>query len=374
MISNKKCTNEEFIEKSKRVFGDRYDYSKVEYKGNKIKVQLLCKKHGSFFVRPDTHLTRKAGCKKCAMIKIADLNKNKNWLNDFKSIHGDRYDYSKVEYKNNKTKVEIICKEHGSFFMRPNSHISQKQGCPKCSKKYNDRETFIESSILVFGNLYDYSKVEYKNSHEKVEIICEKHKSFFMCPKDHINQKQGCPKCGKISMSNKYRKNLNLLISQFKEINGDRYDYSKVEYKNNITKVEIICKEHGSFKQTAKSHLRGRGCPMCNSSKGELRIANFLTERNINFNTQQTFSKCLSENNNKLKFDFYLPEMNTCIEYDGEQHFRPIEHFGGDESFKKQKIRDAIKNNYCIENNIKLIRIPFDEYDNIESILSENNI
>lgn len=367
MISNKKCTSDEFIEKSKKIFGDLYDYSKVEYKNNKTKVQLLCTKHGYFFVRPDTHLTRKAACQKCAKIRTGNLNKNENWLNDFKSIHGDRYDYSKVNYVNNKIKVEIICREHDSFFMKPNAHTTQKQGCPKCSRKYKDRETFIEASIMIFGNLYDYSKVEYENSHEKVEIICKEHKSFLMCPKDHINQKQGCPKCGKISMSDKHRKDVNLLIDQFKEINGDRYDYSKVEYKNNSTKVEIICKEHDSFFQSPKSHLKGEGCPKCNISKGERRIMTYLDRLKIDYNYNYSFDDCRDKLT--LPFDFYLPEYNLCIEYDGEQHFRAIDWFGGNENFEKQKKRDYIKDIYCLDNKISLIRISYLEYNKINDIL-----
>lgn len=206
MISNKKCTTEKFIEKSKNIFGDLYDYSKVVYINNKIKVELICKEHGSFMKRPDEHLSRLSGCPVCGRIKIGLSHRNKNWLSNFISVHGDRYDYSKVQYINNRTKVEIICKEHGSFFMKPNLHFSSKQGCYKCSRKYNDRETFIESSKIIFGDLYDYTKVEYIDSHTKVDIICKDHGVFKMRPTDNINQKQGCPKCGKISMSNKNRK------------------------------------------------------------------------------------------------------------------------------------------------------------------------
>jgi len=367
MISNKKCTTEEFVKKSKSIFGDLYDYRKVEYVNNKIKVELTCKVHGSFLIRPDSHLSRKYGCKKCSNIKNGFLCRNKNWLNDFKYIHLDRYDYSKVNYVGNKIKVEIICKEHGSFFMKPNAHIGQKQGCYRCSRKYNDKETFIESSVTIFGETYDYSKVEYIDSHTKVELICKEHSSFHICPKDHINQKQGCPKCGKISMCNKSRKNIDLLISQFKELNGHLYDYSRVVYKNNNTKIEIVCKEHGSFLQTPKSHMRGDGCPKCSISKGERKIMMYFDKLNLNYEYNFIFNDCRDKN--PLPFDFYLPDYNTCIEYDGEQHFKPIDYFGGLESFCKQSERDNIKNKFCIDKNIKLIRIPFDRYNEIENIL-----
>jgi hypothetical protein len=367
MISNKKCTNDEFIEKSKKIFGDLYDYSKVEYINNKIKVELICKEHGSFFIRPDSHLTKKYGCKKCSYLKNGLLCRNKNWLSDFISIHGDLYDYSKVRYISNKEKVEIICKEHGSFFMKPNAHINQKHGCYRCSRKYNDKETFIESSLKIFGDLYDYSKVEYIDCRTKLEIVCKEHVSFFMRPKEHINQKQGCPKCGKISMSNKHRKDRDLLINQFIELNGDLYDYSKVEYKNNNTKVEIICKKHGSFLQTPKSHLRGDGCPKCNISSGERKILSYLENLGIEYSYNHTFEKCKYKL--PLPFDFFIPSYNLCIEFDGEQHYKPIEHFGGDNNFKKQIKRDQIKDKYCNDNKISLIRISYLNQNEISKIL-----
>lgn len=370
MTSNKKCSTKDFISKSKSIFGDLYNYSKVQYENNKVKVELICKNHGSFFVRPDTHLTRKAGCQNCARMKTGYLNMNKNWLSDFKSVHGDRYDYSKVNYKGNRVKVEIVCKNHGSFLMKPNAHISQKQGCPKCSEKYNDCETFIITSNIIFGNLYDYSRVKYINSHQKVEIMCKKHGSFLICPKEHINQKQGCPKCGKISMSNKLRKDIKILLNQFNNLNGDLYDYSNVNYVNNNQKIDIICKKHGLFKQSPKSHLRGDGCPKCKSSKGERNIMYFLEKNNIDYIYQKTYYDCISTIGNKLKFDFYLPDYNICVEYDGEQHFKPIDYFGGVESFNRQRERDITKNNYCLENNIKLIRLSFKDYDKIENILN----
>jgi len=367
MISTKKCTTENFIEKSKNIFGDLYDYSKVNYVHSKIKVELICKKHGSFLVRPNDHLNRNTGCQICSRIKIGLINRNKNWLNDFISVHGDRYDYTKVEYINNKTKVEIICKEHGSFFMKPNSHVIQKQGCYKCSRAYTDTETFIDASKNIHLEEYDYSNVKYEKSHKKVEIICREHGSFFMRPCDHINQKQRCPKCGKISMSNKHRKKISSLINQFIELNGDRYDYSKVEYKNNYTKVEIVCKEHGSFLQIPKSHLRGDGCPKCSNSKGERRISRFLDKINIDYLIEFKFDDC--RDILTLPFDFYLPNHNLCIEYDGEQHFKSIDWFGGQKNFERQQKRDYIKNMYCLNNKISLIRISYLDYEKIEDIL-----
>lgn len=356
-----------FIEKSKVIHNDKYDYSKVEYTNNKNKVEVICKEHGSFYIRPNCHLNNR-GCPKCGIKMGSEKRKNKNWLQDCLNVHGDRYDYTNVCYINSKTKVEIICKEHGPFFMKLNAHIYQKQNCPRCQKKVFNTNDFIKESTKIHDNIYNYSKVNYISCNLKVEIICNKHGSFFMRPSDHVNSKQGCPKCGKENMSKLKRKDIDILLEEFIKLNGDLYDYSLINYFNNNTKVDIICKEHGVFKQTPKSHLKGNGCPRCKSSKGERRIISFLTEKNIDFIFQKKFDECLSKN--KLSFDFYLSEQNICIEYDGDQHFKPINYFGGIEQFNKQKQNDKIKNKYCLDNKIKLIRIPFYKYDEIEKILT----
>ncbi len=138
--------------------------------------------------------------------------------------------------------------------------------------------------------------------------------------------------------------------------------------KNNRTKVKIICITHGTFEQIPNAHLNNQGCPKCNSSKGELKTEQYLKENNIQFENQKTFPNC--KNKLPLPFDFYLPKHNICIEYDGEQHFIPKSCFGGNKQFQRTKQNDLIKNQFCKNNNIKLIRIPYNEFKNIKSILN----
>ena len=130
--------------------------------------------------------------------------------------------------------------------------------------------------------------------------------------------------------------------------------------------VKIICPEHGEFNQTPNKHLNGRGCPKCRYSKGEKKIYSILVKKDIKFETQKKFIDCKYKR--FLKFDFYIPHINTCIEFDGEQHTRPINYWGGEKEFKKTQKRDQIKNEYCEKNNIKLYRIKYNE--NIEKILN----
>ena len=175
-----------------------------------------------------------------------------------RKVHGDKYDYSKVEYKNNKTDVCIICPIHGEFYQTPNSHYLKGRGCPICGgTKKSTKEDFIIKAKQVHGDKYDYSKVVYVNNQIKVCIICPEHGEFYQAPKNHLNG-QGCPKC---SGNKKLTKDD--FIKKANEIHGYKYDYSKVEYINSQIKVCIICPEHGEFYQAPKNHLNGQGCPIC---------------------------------------------------------------------------------------------------------------
>lgn len=149
-------------------------------------------------------------------------------------------------------------------------------------------------------------------------------------------------------------------------MHGDKYDYSLVKYKNAHTKVKIICPLHGEFKQTPNCHVIGSGCPTCNESKGEKEIRTYLKENNIKFKQQKSFPDCKYKY--PLRFDFYLPEYNCCIEFNGIQHYEPSEFFGGVDAFELNQIRDKIKKEYCDNNNIPLIIIRYDEDDIINSL------
>lgn len=280
----------------------------------------------------------------------------KEFIERARSVHGDKYDYSKVEYTGALNKVIITCAKHGEFHQIANNHISGS-GCEVCGR-HSSTKSFIIKSKSIHGDKYDYSKVEYKNAHTKVCIICPKHGEFWQAPNSHLNGK-GCFRCVD------HKQTLNEFIQKAKSIHGDRYDYSNVEYEHSQKYITIVCPIHGKFKQTPNSHLSNRGCPKCNCSKGENEIREILKSCEISFIEQYRFNDC--RNKRTLPFDFYLPELNLCIEYDGEQHFKPVEKFGGYKSFKTIIIHDKIKTNYCINNDINLIRIRYD--DDIENIL-----
>jgi len=358
-------TNDIFIQRARKVHGDLYDYSNVCYKNNHSKVKIICKEHGVFEQSPQKHWNGQ-GCLKCA----GRMNNIEDFVNKALKIHKDKYDYSLVDFQKikNNLKVKIICKEHGVFEQIPSSHISG-MGCPCCGKikrsnsHRNSLDKMLKKFKKVHGNRYDYSLVKYKRIDLPIKIICKEHGVFEQIPDNHLAGK-GCPKCAGQHLTNED------FINICNKVHNNKYDYSKVKFKDIFTKVCIICPKHGEFWQTPNNHKNNaRGCPGCQNSNGERKIERWLIENNINFVRQKRFKKCRYKL--PLPFDFYLTEQNICIEYDGEQHFKPFSFIGKyqttKEDFFKQKIKDEIKNKYCKNNNIKLLRINFNQ--NINEIL-----
>lgn len=188
-----------------------------------------------------------------------------------KEIHNGKYDYSKVNYVNNCTKVCIICPEHGEFWQTPHDHLDG-HGCSKCSGtgKLNTAD-FIQKARAVHGDKYDYSKVEYVNNHTQVCIICPEHGEFWQTPNSHLRGR-GCKKCGIKQRSANQKQSRENFIHNARKVHGDKYDYSKVEYVNNKTKVCIICPEHGEFWMKPNSHLNGQRCPKCGRNIATIKV------------------------------------------------------------------------------------------------------
>jgi len=272
------------------------------------------------------------------------------FINKAKKIK-PHYDYSNVKYTGSQTKVKITCDKGHEFRIEPRMLISG-QGCAKCSVFYqHSTEQFIEKAKNIKPN-YDYSKVDYTNSKTKVKIICDKGHEFEIRP-HNLFSGQICSK-----RSRKPRHTTEEWILEAKKIKPN-YDYNKVDYINSKTKVKIICNKGHEFRIRPTSLTSGSGCAKCASSKGEEAIREFLKSNIVEFSEQKRFKGC--KNKKSLPFDFYLPHLKTCIEFDGEQHFRPIGYFGGIEAFEQNKINDFIKDTYCINNNINLIRIAYNE-------------
>jgi very-short-patch-repair endonuclease len=226
---------------------------------------------------------------------------------------------------------------------------------------------FIKRAINVHGNRYDYSNVNYINTRTAINIVCIEHGIFKQVPSNHLAG-QNCPICMKRGKSNNER-----FIIASKQIHGDKYDYSNVKYINNRTKIDIICKEHGLFKQLPIGHLNGNGCPLCGyKSFGEEAIAQWFNQNKINFTRQKSFLDC--KNKLPLLYDFWIEDINLLIEYDGIQHYKIRQFFGGRNGFNVTQINDKIKTEYALNNKINLLRIRYTEKENISEILKNNII
>jgi hypothetical protein len=370
-----KKTTEQFILDAKAKHGDKYDYRKVNYVDAHKKVIIICPLHGEFEQKAYSHLQSK-GCDKCGIEKITQSRRSntQEFIEKANKIHNNKYDYSLVEYgKNNRTKVTIICPFHGDFEQIPNTHLSGGGCLDCCDKKKKNTQIFIQKAKAKHGDKYDYRKVNYVDAHKKVIIICPLHGEFEQKPSSHYYS-NGCDKCGRETVSLNLRSTPEQFIEQANKIHNNKYDYSLVEYgKNNRTKVTIICPIHGDFEQAPDPHLRGSGCLKCNESKGEKAVENFLTQFGKSFEREYKFKFC--KNERCLPFDFYLPEDNLCIEYQGEQHYYAVKWSNkmSDEDckklFEKTTKRDQIKVKYCKEKGISLLTISYKHFDNIEDII-----
>jgi very-short-patch-repair endonuclease len=277
-------------------------------------------------------------------------------------IHGDRYNYSNVNYINAKTKINIICKEHGIFEQTPSNHL-YNYNCQKCAKNYKlDTLKFIDKAKQIHNDVYDYSKVNYINADTQIIIICKTHGEFTQIPDFHINRKCGCPKC-----ANNVKLDLLEFIDKSNQIHNNVYDYSKVNYINNKTQITIICKIHGEFTQIPFVHLLNHGCPSC-VNKTEFLFLQKIQEFYPTLKKQYKVEWC--KNKNCLPFDFVIEELKIIIEIDGPQHFVQVAKWTSPEI---QKEKDKFKINCANENGFSVIRllqidILKDNFDWIEEI------
>ena len=301
---------------------------------------------------------------------MAKKKTTEEFIKEARKVHGDKYDYSKVEYVNCETKVCIICPKsgHGEFWQTPDNH-TRCRGCPKCKgdkireRHTSTKEEFITKARKFHGDKYDYSKVVYIGVLKKVTIICTEHGEFEQIPNDHLNG-SGCPTCGIEKARERKTSTKEEFIEKAKEIHVDKYDYSKVNYVNALTKVCIICKDHGEFWQRPVYHIQGRGCSKCNLSHLERNVMNYLDNIGITYDYQKRFDWL-----GKQSLDFYLPDYNVGIECQGGQHLFPVERFGGDKEFKKILVRDKCKKVLCEEHGVKLLY--FGNVPNYDTFLGE---
>ena len=341
-------TTEEFIKRAQKTHGDKYSYEKSVYKNANTKLIITCPKHGDFEQLPIPHINGQ-GCPKCAGRGLSQ----DEVIELFREAHGDEYDYSKVHFTRMRDKVCIICKEHGEFWQTPDKHYKLHQGCPKCGRiKLNrnrkiTRDKFIDKANGVHNGKYDYSKISFKDIHEKVTIICPIHGEFEQLAYEHLNG-HGCAKCA----VDDTKLRLDEFIERSNVIHNFKYDYSKVKINGIKNPVEIICPIHGSFMQTPESHLKGSGCSICgkveSSAERELYeyVCKLVGKENVRHNDRTVL--------NGSEIDIYIPSLKIGIEYNGV--IWHSEKFGKGKNYHLSKLELANKK------GVELIQIFEDEY------------
>ena len=360
--SEKDEKTKEFIRKGLRKFGDRFDYSKTVYIKAQEKVTITCivKDHGDFEINPSNFLTR-GRCQKCGQELYSEHTSHttEQFIIAAKEIHDNKYDYSKVNYINNSTKVIIICPIHGEFLQIPANHLSGA-GCPICANNIKlTAEQFIERVNEIHNNKYDYSKVNYVNSKTHVTIICPIHGEFLQTPAQHLSG-HGCPLC-----SGNAKLTTEQFIKRANEVHGGgTYLYNRVNYVNSNTPVEIydpLYEEY--FFQSPDVHLRGCGNPNRRMSSGERQVYLWLKSMNIDFNREVLLENTFGRHGNGIIVDFIIDNYNNhkiIIEYNGGQHYKFTTKFHSTvEDFNAQLKRDDELRDYCKINSIMLIELPF---------------
>ena len=352
-----------FIEEAKKVHGNKYQYSNVNYINKTTKVCIICPEHGEFWQTPKAHISLGYGCKRCGR-KVCAQKKSKTkeaFILQSREIHGWKYDYSKVNYVNSFSKVCIICPEHGEFWQTPHDHL-KGNGCPACgnNKKRNGRllttTKFIEKAIAKHGNRYDYTKVDYTNCSTKVCIICPEHGEFWQTPNSHLSG-QGCPLCRnkKISVSKTMR--MDDFIYKSRKIHGEKYDYSKVKYTGIDNPVIITCPIHGDFIQRPHDHLSGHSCPKCGIrlSGAENQIYEFCKKY---YPIAEQSNRSII---NPFELDIFIPNINVAIEYNGLLWHST--------DYKKERFYHLKKLDICRDKGITLLQVFEDEYVNHHDIV-----
>jgi hypothetical protein len=363
----RKKTHEEFVKQIYDLVEEEYTVL-GKYESDKISLEIRhndkkCNFH-TYNVRPSNFI-QGTRCSQCYGNKKRDTEVFKKEVLD---LVGDEY-LVLGEYKTTNTKIKM---KHNAcnfaYEVQPSAFLQGGTRCPQCAGRgKRTTDDYKNTLYQLVGNEYELLG-GYKNSHMHVTLkhnICDN--TYQVLPSNFYKGTR-CPYC----YGNK-KKDTEIFKNEVFELVGNEYSVLS-EYINTDTRINMKHISCGhEYEVRPNDFLRGKRCPRCNSSKGELAIEKWLITNNIIYKPQYKFKDCV--NIRPLSFDFALfnnkSELTHLIEFDGEQHYKPIEYFGGEENFQTTIKHDKIKNNYSRENKIRLIRIPFWHYENIEEILEK---
>ncbi|QJT71118.1 hypothetical protein GR11A_00081 [Vibrio phage vB_VcorM_GR11A] len=279
------------------------------------------------------------------------MDRKKAFIEKSTLKHGNKYDYSKVEYVNARTKVTIVCPKHGDFEQQPYSH-QMGCGCPNCANATRNKHLRLTQDQVInqfrekHGCRYDYSKVDYINIDTKVTILCKKHGPFEQTPYEHRGG-QGCPNCNSpLTLGNNFGYNNKSFKKAARRVHGSAYSYKKVDYVSAKVNVTIICRKHGDFEQTPDNHLAGHGCRKCKTgytiSQAEKDLLSFIRKH---FPTAEHSNRTIL---NGKELDIYIPEKKIAIELNGT-YWHSSRFKDNDYHWRKTK--------QCADQGIRLIHI-----------------
>ena len=381
-----RLTNETFKEKASLVHGDKYSYHDVQIINNKKKINILCNNcKNTFRQAPHEHISGH-GCPKSSCGGKQKLT-HREFVDKARKKHGAKYKYID-QYITSQTKIRIQCNDCGTVnTIAPNTHLTTiRGGCPFCNGgSQSNTEDFIRKAMISHDvGKYDYSKFIYINAKTKGIIKCNIHNEYFACaPYNHlsgfkdgvlIRKGGGCPICGREIVNLASTKSFGVFLSQAREIHGNAYEYDEISYGGVKNKMNIYCHEHGLFKQDPDSHINSaHGCPVCKSSNGEKLVRSALIDAGAYFKGQQGFEAC--KNIRKLPFDFAmtnsLNNLKGLIEFHGQQHYEPIEYYGGEEVFFETNRNDQIKADFCELNKIPFLVISYKDMKAVPKIVKK---
>lgn len=374
MPSSNAKTHEKFVEEMK----EKLPYAEIlgEYINNYTRIQYKCLIHDEICFGIPSVMVKgvMSGCKKCTSKSLADYRiiTNEEFLKRLSECNPNITPME--EYKGIHEKIKFKCNDCGYIWDATPATIyrTKTNKCIVCKKELKrpiEHDDFIKVMYEVNKNMEILE--EYNPIKHRIKCKCKIHDYETTMEINKLLNGHGCTFCGQEKRANSRRKTEQEFYNMLKLYNVRFIPIEK--YKNFSKKIKFKCDKCGFIFESSPSLIRTRKfCPSCekdNTSNLEYDIQIFLSEHNIKFIKQHTFEDC--KHIHKLRFDFYLKEYNLCIEADGQQHFKPVEYFKGEEGFKKRQKNDQIKNKYCEDNNIKLIRIPYWHKENISEILTK---
>ena len=274
----RRLTTQEFISKSKLLFGDRFKYERTEYLTQKDKVNIECPNHGHISILPWNHLGSPTGCPHCTRDKTQTTTED--FIKKAIQLRGEAFDYSETVFVDWETKLKVKCKKHGAVEVHPKNHLygsKKSNGCPKCGvetavlNRSVGYDEFLRRCTQKHGKKFKYIKNSWKGLDSEIQFICPRHGLISMLAKTHIRNSinnTGCRVCGHELKGSKKRLSAAEFFARCSRIHEGKYDYSKSIYISTKKEITILCKSegHGTFAQLAGEHLRGSSCPRCSST------------------------------------------------------------------------------------------------------------